>query len=100
MIAALLPLAANALHAATTAAPAAPSATAGADFGTAMSQAAGDAVNTLRTAEQTSMSGIEGKASASQVVGAVMNGERTLQTMLAIRDKAVAAYQQVSQMQI
>ncbi len=104
MIAALLPLAANALQAVTTAAapsaPAATSATAGGDFGQFMAQASSDALNTLKTAERTSMAGIEGKASASEVVGSVMNAERSLQTGLAIRDKAVAAFQQISQMQI
>jgi flagellar hook-basal body complex protein FliE len=102
MIASLLPLAASALHAVTTTAPAAAAtSTAGqADFGHFMAQATGDALKTLKTAEQTSMAGIEGKASASQVVGAVMNAERTLQTTISIRDKAVAAYQQISQMQI
>ncbi len=104
MIGALLPLAANALQAATTTAPAAASqashAAAGSDFGAVMAQASGDALKTLRTAETTSMAGIEGKASASEVVNSVMNAERTLQTTLAIRDKAVAAYQQISQMQI
>jgi len=46
------------------------------------------------------MAGIEGKASVQQVVDSVMSAERTLQTGIAIRDKAVAAYQQISQMQI
>ncbi len=100
MIAALLPLAANVLHSVTTAAPAATSGTAGADFGTAMAQASSDALKTMKTAETTSMAGLEGKASTQQVVDSVMSAERTLQTTLAIRDKAVAAYQQVSQMQI
>ncbi|MGO9428815.1 flagellar hook-basal body complex protein FliE [Rhodoblastus sp.] len=101
MIAALLPLAANALQAVTTSAPStAASASAGGDFGQFMAQASSDALNTLKTAERTSMAGIEGKASASEVVGSVMNAERSLQTGLAIRDKAVAAYQQISQMQI
>jgi flagellar hook-basal body complex protein FliE len=103
MIGALLPLAANALHGVTTAAPAASSAssaTAGADFGSVMAQASNDALKTMKSAEATSMAGLEGKASVSQVVDSVMSAERTLQTSLAIRDKAVAAYQQISQMQI
>ena len=103
MIGALLPLAANAVHGLTTAAPAASSAasaSAGADFGSVMAQASSDALKTLKTAESTSMAGIDGKASVSQVVDSVMSAERTLQTSLAIRNKAVAAYQQISQMQI
>jgi flagellar hook-basal body complex protein FliE len=104
MIGALLPLAASALQAATTTAPAvasqASTAAAGSDFGAAMAQASGDALKTMRTAESTSMAALEGKASASEVVTSVMSAERMLQTTLAIRDKAVSAYQQISQMQI
>ena len=103
MIGALLPLAANAVQALTTTAPAASaaaSASAGSGFGAAMAQASGDALKTMRAAETTSMAGLEGKASVQQVVDSVMSAERTLQTTLAIRDKAVAAYQQISQMQI
>ncbi len=103
MIEALLPLAAKAVHGLTTAAPAATSAgsaTAGADFGSVLAQASGDALKTMKSAEAASMAGLEGKASVSQVVDSVMSAQRTLQTTLAIRDKAVAAYQQISQMQI
>jgi flagellar hook-basal body complex protein FliE len=104
MIAALLPLAASALQAATTSAPAAVSSAAssarGAGFGEVMAQASGEALNTLKSAESASMAGIEGKVGVQQVVDSVMSAERTLQTGLAIRDKAVAAWQQISQMQI
>jgi flagellar hook-basal body complex protein FliE len=100
MIAALLPVAANVLHAVTSSAPSTASATAGADFGEVMAQASSDALKTLKTAEATSMAGLQGKASVQQVVDSVMSAQRTLQTSLAIRDKAVAAYQQISQMQI
>jgi len=102
MIGALLPLAANALQSLTSSArpQAAPSASAGSDFGQFMAQASGDALKNLKTAEQTSMDGLTGKASAQQVVDSVMTAERTLQTTLALRDKAVSAYQQISQMPI
>jgi flagellar hook-basal body complex protein FliE len=101
MIGALLPLAASAVQTLTTA-PAAPPATAvaGASFSDIMAQASSDALKTLKSAEATSMTGLEGKANVQQVVENVMSAERTLQTTLAIRDKAVAAYQQISQMQI
>ncbi len=42
------------------------------------------------------MSGLEGKANVQQVVE-VSCRRATLQTTLAIRDKAVAAWQQISQ---
>ena len=98
MIGALLPLAASAVQALTTA-PAAPATTsaAGASFSDVMAQASSDALKTLKTAEASSMTGLEGKANVQQVVENVMSAERTLQTTLAIRDKAVAAWQQISQ---
>jgi flagellar hook-basal body complex protein FliE len=85
---------------ATTTAPSASQATATTDFGQALAAAAGDAVNTLRKAESISMAGITGKASVQQVVESVMAAQETLQTALAIRDKAVSAYQEVSRMSI
>ncbi|MBB4199367.1 flagellar hook-basal body complex protein FliE [Rhodoblastus sphagnicola] len=103
MIAAILPLALDVARGVTGASPAAAStatATAGADFGQALASAASDAIKTLKTAETTSMAGLEGKASVQQVTESVMSAERTLQTSLAIRDKAISAYQQISQMQI
>ncbi|MCI4678822.1 flagellar hook-basal body complex protein FliE [Rhodoblastus acidophilus] len=102
MIAAILPLAAGAVQTAASVAPAAVAsvASAGSDFGAALAQAADNALHTLKTAETTSIKGIEGKASVQQVVDSMMSAERTLQTTLAIRDKTVAAFQQISQMQI
>jgi flagellar hook-basal body complex protein FliE len=101
MIPALLPVAAGAVQsAAGVVQTVASAASSGADFSVALGQAAGDAVKTLRASEATSMAGIQGKVGVQQVVDGVMSAERTLQTALAIRDKAVAAYQQISQMQI
>jgi flagellar hook-basal body complex protein FliE len=104
MIASLLPLAASALQAVTGPAPAQlsakTSATGGAGFGEVLAQASREALNTLKSAESASMAGIEGKLGVQQVVESVMSAERTLQTGLAIRDKAVAAFQQISQMQM
>jgi len=70
------------------------------DFGQMLSQVATDAVSTLKKGEATAISGIQGKASVQQVVEAVMNAQETLQTAIAIRDKLVSAYQEVSRMAI
>jgi len=70
------------------------------DFGQMLSQVATDAVSTLKQGEAAAITGIEGKASVQQVVEAVMNAEQTLQTAVAIRDKAVSAYQDISRMAI
>jgi flagellar hook-basal body complex protein FliE len=70
------------------------------DFGEMLTQVASDAVATLKKGEATAISGIEGKASVQQVVEAVMNAQQTLQTAIAIRDKVVSAYQDISRMAI
>ncbi|MCW2316248.1 flagellar hook-basal body complex protein FliE [Rhodoblastus acidophilus] len=101
MIGAILPIALDVVRGlASPASTPATRATAGASFNEALAAAASDAVKTLKGSEATSMAGLEGKVSVQQVTENVMNAERTLQTSLAIRDKAVAAYQQISQMQI
>lgn len=71
-----------------------------ADFGTTLRQVASDAVQTLRTAEATSLAGMSGKASAQAVVEAVMAAEQTLQGAIAVRDKLVSAYLELTRMQI
>ena len=43
---------------------------------------------------------IEGKASTQQAVMATMEAEKTLQAALAIRDKVVSAFLEISRMQI
>lgn len=73
---------------------------AGADFGTMLSQVASDAAGTVRNAERLSIDGVQGRATTQQVVEAVMQAEHTLQSAVAIRDKVVAAYLEISRMQI
>jgi len=73
---------------------------AGTDFGDIMAQFATQARDALRVGESTSIAGIQGTASAQQVVEAVMSAEQSLQTVVAIRDKVVAAYLELSRMPI
>lgn len=85
----------SAVGAAGSAAPAraaAPIAPAGKAFGSYMEAAASSALDTLRAGEQAMLAGLEGKAGAQEVVTAVMAAETTLQTVVAIRDKALSAY--------
>ncbi len=83
-------------------APAAPSAApvAGTQFSDVLADVSGQVVNTMKGAEATAITGIEGKASVQHVVEAILSAEQTLQTALAVRDKVVAAYQEISRMQI
>ncbi|MGU3359000.1 flagellar hook-basal body complex protein FliE [Methylobacterium sp. M6A4_1b] len=80
--------------------PAASPAAPGTDFGDVMAQLAGGLRISLRTGEAAAISGIQGKASTQQVVEAVMSAEQSLQTAIAVRDKVVAAYLELSRMPI
>jgi flagellar hook-basal body complex protein FliE len=74
-------------------------AAAGADFGHVFAQV-GEAIDTLKSGESAAISGLQGQASVQHVVESVMSAERSLQTVVAIRDKIVSAYQSISQMAI
>jgi len=72
----------------------------GGDFGQVMSQVVSDAVGTLHAGEAAAIEGLKGSMPAYQVVEKVMAAQRTLQSALAIRDKAVSAYQDIARMSI
>jgi len=78
----------------------APAAPVGTDFSSVLADLTSSAVNTLKAGESTAISGIQGQVPVQQVVESVMSAEQALQTAIAVRDKLVAAYQQISQMQI
>lgn len=73
---------------------------AGASFAAMLTRAAGDAIGTLQQAEQVSVQALQGEADIRQVVDAVMSAEQSLQAAVAIRDKIVTAYLEVSRMAI
>jgi flagellar hook-basal body complex protein FliE len=75
-------------------------AAAGADFSQVLADVAGGTVDALRAGEAAAISGIGGTSSVQGVVAAVMSAEQALQTAIAVRDKLVAAYQEVSRMAI
>jgi flagellar hook-basal body complex protein FliE len=54
----------------------------------------------VRNAETLSIAGVRGQASVQQVVEAVMSAEQSLQTAIAVRDKVVSAYLEISRMSI
>ncbi|MDB5650204.1 MAG: flagellar hook-basal body protein FliE [Hyphomicrobiales bacterium] len=72
----------------------------GADFSKVLSDVVGGAVDTVKAGEAASIQGLQGKMPLQDVVDAVMSAERTFQTALALRDKAVGAYQEISRMAI
>lgn len=74
------------------------SAVQGPDFASVLAEVAAEGLQTLQSGEATALAGLQGKASVQQVVEAVMSTEQTLQAAIAIRDKVVAAYQEISRM--
>ena len=70
------------------------------DFGSVLAQVAGDAIDKLKAGEATSISGLQGKASVQEVAKSVLDAQQALQTAVAVRDKVVSAYQEVSRMAI
>src|SRR5215470_15528017 len=80
--------------------PAAPAGEAQADFGAMLGQLAGGTLTALKNAEAVSLASVNGQASVQQVVEAVMSAEQALQGAIAVRDKIVSAYLELSRMSI
>ena len=72
----------------------------GPGFGEILKGVLNDAVAASRQAEQLTTAQVQGKANLVDVVAAISSAETNLQTVMAIRDQVIAAYQQVMQMQI
>jgi flagellar hook-basal body complex protein FliE len=70
------------------------------DFGATLAEVMRGSVQTIAKGEAVTLAGIEGKASVQQMVEAVMQAEQTLNAMVAVRDKVVGAYLEISRMQI
>jgi flagellar hook-basal body complex protein FliE len=69
-------------------------------FASVLSDLASRTVGTLENAEQLSVQGLQGQADTREVVDAVMSAEQALTAAVAIRDKIVSAYMEVSRMAI
>ena len=76
------------------------SAAQGTDFASVLADVAAQGLQTIRTGEAAALGGLQGRTSVQQVVEAVMSAEQTLQAAIAVRDKVVAAYQEISRMAI
>ncbi|MGI9462988.1 MAG: flagellar hook-basal body complex protein FliE [Aestuariivirgaceae bacterium] len=72
----------------------------GNSFEAVLSQLSSNAVDNLKAGEAAAVAGLQGKASTREVVDAVMKAEQSLQTVIAVRDKVISAYLEVSRMQI
>ena len=73
---------------------------AGESFGDLLKKAATESVKTGAESEKQSLLATAGKANVTDVVTAVSAAEVTLQAVTAVRDKAVAAYNDILRMPI
>jgi flagellar hook-basal body complex protein FliE len=72
----------------------------GPDFASVLAEVAAGGLQTIRAGEAAALGGLQGKTSVQQVVEAVMSAEQTLHAAIAVRDKVVAAYQEITRMAI
>ncbi len=71
-----------------------------ASFASVLSDMASQTVGTMQRAEHMAVQGMQGQADTREVVDAVMNAEQALQAAVAIRDKIISAYMEISRMAI
>ncbi|MCB5202647.1 flagellar hook-basal body complex protein FliE [Neorhizobium sp. T786] len=74
--------------------------TAGVSFASVLGNMTTDTMNSLKAAEMKSFEGIQGKADTREVVDAVLQAQQSLNTAIALRDKVVNAYLEISKMSI
>jgi flagellar hook-basal body complex protein FliE len=70
------------------------------DFASFFRSLAGQSLGTLQEGERASIQGLEGRLDAQSVVEAVAAAELTLQTVTAVRDRVIEAYQELIRMPI
>lgn len=81
-------------------APLATPAAEGGSFEQALGAALGSAIDAVQAGEGLALQGVQGAAPPMRVVEGVMEAQRSLQSVLSVRDKLVSAWQDVSRMAI
>jgi len=69
-------------------------------FGAALAGVLDDAMKTTKAGEQAMAASASGKAELVDVVTAVANAETTLETVIALRDRMISAYQDIMRMPV
>jgi len=72
----------------------------GVKFSEYLKEQATESLDTLKASETMSAKAITGEAELTQVVEAVTAAEVTLQTVVALRDRMISAYQEIMRMPI
>lgn len=75
-------------------------ATGGESFGKMMQNAASSVMDTLGKSEAASMQAVTGNADLASVTQAVTDAQVALQTVVAVRDRVISAYQDIIKMPI
>ncbi|RLQ88822.1 flagellar hook-basal body complex protein FliE [Notoacmeibacter ruber] len=70
------------------------------DFASALAEGANNMADQIAQADKTSMAALSGQAGPREVAETVMTAEQSLQTAIAVRDKLVNAFLDISRMQI
>jgi flagellar hook-basal body complex protein FliE len=70
------------------------------DFSQFLTKAMENAVSTMKAGEQVAAAGAAGQGDVVSMVNAVNAAELSLDTVVAVRDKVIAAYQNIMQMPI
>ena len=73
---------------------------AGGDFGALLEKFVGGVAESGRKAEAQAMAVAGGKSDLVEVVTAVAESETALQTLVAVRDRVISAYEEIMRMQI
>lgn len=72
----------------------------GPSFGDLMKTAAQESLNVMKAGEAASAKAVTGEATLQDVVGAITQAELTLETVVAVRDRLISAYQEIMRMPI
>lgn len=72
----------------------------GANFGDMLKSVMTDAVKTSKTAETQMAAHVAGKTDLINVVTAISSAEASLETVMAVRDQVISAYQEIMRMPI
>ncbi len=72
----------------------------GGDFGALVQQFVGGTADSARKAEAKMVQATAGKADLVEVVTAVAESEAALETLVAVRDRVIAAYEEIMRMPI
>ena len=72
----------------------------GGGFGAILKSAMSDAIHASKTAETQMAAQIQGKAELVDVVTAISAAEQSLETVMAVRDQVISAYQEIMRMPI